>query len=317
MNYPNIHFQIALDALPSAFLLVDQEGVIQYANREIENLFGYARETLVGNSIEILIPTNMQAQHQRDRSVFLQKPEPRPMGKGRYLHAVRRDRSIFPVEIGLNPINFDESVYVLCSVIDMTFQKKQEEKLLHLTQELEMANKQLSHLAMTDQLTGLLNRHAFFEQFVRQYKLAARAKHSLSLLILDIDHFKSINDQYGHLVGDETLQSVAKLLSNIARTTDILARYGGEEFVLVLPATGRYGALELAERCRSAIKSFPGPHKRVTVSIGIATVLPSSSGKEDIVALTKKMLAAADKALFYSKENGRDRVTHVSDILGT
>lgn len=308
----NLRFEVLLDASPVAFFMVDQDGLIQLINEKAENLFGYKREFLIGKSIEMLVPPNVHVQHQKDRISFFQNPKVRSMGTGRHLRAVRQDGLNFPVEIGLNPIVFAENTFVLCSVVDLTYQKQVEERMIQLAKELESANKRLAEMAITDRLTGIPNRRAFDEQINRYIQLASRTKYSISLLLIDIDHFKKINDKYGHLVGDETLTGVAKLIKDNARASDFAARFGGEEFALILPDTDKIGALQMAERVHQVIESHPWQYEKVTVSIGASTILPTKSTQK--IEHIQRLITSADHALYYSKDNGRNQTNHASDI---
>jgi two-component system cell cycle response regulator len=166
----------------------------------------------------------------------------------------------------------------------------------------------LEVLATTDHLTLALNRRAFMERLTAEMDRARRYALSVALLMVDIDHFKRVNDTYGHLVGDEVLREIAKTLQREARTVDVVARYGGEEFCVILPETSVEGATALAERVRARIAAQPAmPDKdyrglHVTVSIGVATIPnPRVNSPEDLIAL-------ADEALYRAKAEGRNRV---------
>ena len=164
---------------------------------------------------------------------------------------------------------------------------------------------QAERLATTDGLTGLLNRRTFNAQLHGRLREAQRYGRPLSLLLLDIDHFKKVNDSYGHPAGDAVLRSVAAMLAKQARETDIVARYGGEEMALILPETDGWGAHAIAERIRKAVAAAPHPTDqgalRVTVSAGLATWPGSGDAAE-------QLLDAADKALYRAKQGGRNRV---------
>jgi diguanylate cyclase (GGDEF)-like protein len=167
--------------------------------------------------------------------------------------------------------------------------------------ELEAANRRLEGLASTDGLTGLLNHRAFFDAF----ELATsqqQAKFPISVILLDVDDFKSYNDTYGHPEGDVVLRNVARALTSQTRNTDVVARYGGEEFVILLKNTSAERAGMVAERMRAAIEGTRWPHRRVTASFGVATIVDNSENGVDLVAI-------ADQALYVSKRNGKNRVT--------
>ncbi|MCX6362895.1 MAG: GGDEF domain-containing protein [Actinobacteria bacterium] len=167
--------------------------------------------------------------------------------------------------------------------------------------ELEAQKLKLEELATTDTLTGAYNRRKFNDLTLVELERARRYEHPLSLLILDIDHFKHVNDTYGHEAGDEVLVVLAGLMRAGIRATDSLARWGGEEFVVLSPGVTVEGAAELAERLRVAAGTYEHASSgTVTVSIGVAQYRPGETPDE--------LFARADLALFRAKEGGRDRV---------
>ena len=168
--------------------------------------------------------------------------------------------------------------------------------------ELEKANAELEALATLDGLTGIKNRRAFGQRLEEEVARATRYSLPLTLLMLDVDHFKSYNDTFGHPEGDEVLKQVARTLEHCARETDLVARYGGEEFVVLLPQTDAAGALTIAERIRRAILETEWSRRSVTVSVGVAHLLP-------VVDTGSHLIARADRALYQSKAGGRNRVT--------
>jgi diguanylate cyclase (GGDEF)-like protein len=164
-------------------------------------------------------------------------------------------------------------------------------------------HRQLQRLVTVDSLTGLRNRRWLDDAFARQLSRAARANQPLSLLMIDIDRFKQVNDTYGHPAGDAVLRRVAHTLATGLRPQDSLARYGGEEFAVLLPGLGQPQALQVAERLRLAIQANGAEGKRdnvtqITVSIGVAT----ATREESLAALVQR----ADKALYRAKESGRN-----------
>lgn len=188
-----------------------------------------------------------------------------------------------------------------------------EQRVQARTQELEKANRKLEELSNTDQLTGLNNRRFLETVLHEEWTRCKRYGHPLSLILLDIDFFKKVNDVHGHQAGDTCLQLVAQRVSASTRwPSDRVARYGGEEFCMVLPETDADGAATVAERIRDAVAAEPvvvdGKSLRVTVSLGVYTAAPGDErGVEQLVH-------CADLALYASKENGRNRVTPFSQI---
>ena len=196
-----------------------------------------------------------------------------------------------------DPVNGEPRVYVL-SMRDITGRKVLEEKL--------------SALAMTDALTGLWNRRAFDQSLRREWKRTVREESQLSLLLLDIDHFKPFNDRYGHPVGDVCLCTVASAISDSVRASDIVCRWGGDEMAIILPATEGLGAFRAAEKVRSAIQTLrfrsnknSGDWVSVTASIGVATTMPQPDGT---ITTPPDLLLAADRALYKAKREGQNRV---------
>ena len=170
---------------------------------------------------------------------------------------------------------------------------------------LQQANAQLEHLASTDSLTGAANRREFMQRAEQEIARVLRNNNNLCLLSMDLDHFKKVNDEYGHQVGDEVLKSVISVCEHVLRPGDLLGRVGGEEFAVLLPETAFDQAMIVAERLRSAIEAHQTQCNDIkvkcTVSIGLATFDPE---QDSLNALLKK----ADDQLYQAKNNGRNRV---------
>ena len=167
-------------------------------------------------------------------------------------------------------------------------------------------HEQIYRTAITDELTNLANKRYFAEGFAREFSRAQRHARPLSLLVIDIDHFKRVNDAHGHHVGDLTLRAVADAVSSNARSNDLAARYGGEELVVLLPETSITQALALAERLRAAIAACVVRYRdatvSVTVSIGCAERRESDSTPDDL-------FDRADRQAYAAKDAGRNRVS--------
>ncbi len=191
-----------------------------------------------------------------------------------------------------------------------------ESKVRERTRELDQARLHAEKLASQDSLSGLLNRRAFFQQGKSEVHRAQRYNQPLTVMMLDIDHFKQINDQHGHAAGDQVITTVAGILNDILRESDIKARIGGEEFAVVLIQTPRNKALHLAERIREEIQHTPASHQgntvNITASFGIAEVTSEIHGDSTL----DQLLARADKALYWGKNNGRNRVTGYTATAG-
>ncbi|WP_245472516.1 sensor domain-containing diguanylate cyclase [Rhizobium jaguaris] len=188
----------------------------------------------------------------------------------------------------------------LVVVSDITSMKHSEEQLKQVAHEMR-------GLAYIDSLTGLANRRVFDDVMLKEFALARRSRSPLSLLLLDIDHFKTYNDTYGHLEGDKCLKAIGDALRSVlVRPSDLAARFGGEEFAIVLPGTDRDGAMRLAEALRSTLHLLAIPHRAsnksiVTASIGVVSMSDTSTFTNPV-----ELVEAADHALYDAKTNDRD-----------
>ena len=178
---------------------------------------------------------------------------------------------------------------------------------------LKRAQEQLTRLAITDGLTGLANRRHFDDRMTQEHARHARSGGELSIILLDVDHFKAFNDTYGHISGDGCLTRVAGAISGVVtRATDLVARYGGEEFVCLLPMTNHRGAIAIAEKVRKAVSKLAIPHSQssvadhVTISLGVITTRCISDRS------LSNILALADEQLYAAKSSGRNRVCAAS-----
>lgn len=176
----------------------------------------------------------------------------------------------------------------------------------------ERSKQALIHKSLHDALTGIPNRRAFDERLEHSWKVSREQNKPISLILIDIDAFKSYNDTYGHLEGDACLRKVAQVLQSVVVHPALVARYGGEEFAVVLPVEKASEATELADRIRESIINLQIPHRAyhplgiVTVSLGVATIVP------DLYESEKELIHRADQALYQSKDKGRNRVTVVN-----
>lgn len=192
------------------------------------------------------------------------------------------------------------------------FLQRQTLRLLRANEEKTALNRQLENLAVTDMLTAITNRRGFDVRLAQEWRRLRRERRPLSLLLLDVDHFKQFNDLYGHPAGDECLRLVAETIElAIRRPGDIAARWGGEEFAVILLDTDPEGAARVAETVRAAIEALAIPHggcssMRVTASIGVATVIPTPE------ISSRLLIGLADEALYQAKHQGRNRICCVT-----
>ena len=313
-------FRVLLETLPDAIIICDRQGRILLINGQAENLFGYSPAELSHRTIEILVPHRVQSAHRKHREQYVRDPHTRPMGQGGpmaeggRLYARRKDGSEFPVEISLGPLTTEQGQLTIGIIRDVSVRQENEDIIKRQNEELQIANRMLSELAMVDDLTGLKNKRALREQLAEEIVRYIRYQTPLSIFMLDIDHFKEYNDEFGHPAGDMLLKALAALLRDLTRDVDYVTRYGGEEFLILLPNTGAEAAVRVAERYRLAIESAMWPHKGITASFGTATMAPHGNelgkerGADDLNG--NDLIAQADIALYESKRAGRNRVSH-------
>ncbi|MCM3629577.1 sensor domain-containing diguanylate cyclase [Paenibacillus glycanilyticus] len=318
---------ILLNEAPCGYFSITDKGLIHTVNQTLLTMLGYDREELLERHIE-------SAMSLANRMFFHTYFYPYIQLYGQvnemYLTFRTKDGKDLPVLLnGIRRIR-DGNAVIDCVALEMRKRIEHEKDIMKTKQQLEALyqetneanhrlellharyekkqqellelNVRLETLASTDPLTGLRNRRFFQEQLEKYTALSEQSGAALSLCIIDIDRFKSINDTYGHPVGDLVLTRLAQLLQEQSAGNTVVARFGGEEFVILLPGLNQGQALAAAERYRSATETTPLGDLRITVSIGAATFRAGESGLS--------LLQQADQALYLSKNNGRNRVTH-------
>ena len=287
-------YRLLAESASDMIVRVDRNLVRTYVSPSCRN-FGYEPEDLVGLASHTLI-------HEEDsaaaRQILMRTVEEQVEGELVYRLRHKSGRYTW-VESHVSPV--EEGGY-LAVTRDIDKRKQDEQKR-------EESQQALAHLAATDGLTKLANRRIFDESLLKGWHDAARAGKPLSLLMMDVDHFKAYNDHYGHQAGDNVLVKVAQQISRqVKRASDTTARYGGEEFAVLLPTTDLYGAIEVAESIRKALWDADLEHalssqERLTISIGVATAMPSLGGSSP-----EALIKAADDELYRGKQGGRNRV---------
>jgi diguanylate cyclase (GGDEF)-like protein/PAS domain S-box-containing protein len=297
-------FRGTLDRLAEGVFLIDPvtERFVD-GNAALLAMLGYTAAEFVAldpAAVVAGLTPKEYARHVRDVRAEIARTGRCDLGRMRYR---RKDGGEIAVDVRVSLVPNGESVLHAVVVRDVTAELEAEERLLAYQAELEEANARLQALAVTDGLTGVRNRAALDERLADEFARSVRHGRPLSLVLLDVDHFKAFNDAYGHPAGDDVLRRVAGVLGRTVRCTDLVARYGGEEFAVLLPDTELAGAMVLAERCRRAVAAEPWERRLVTVSIGVATVTGDTPTADDLVR-------RADEALYRSKQAGRNRVYH-------
>jgi len=293
----NENMLFELNAIPQ--MVVNKDRVIIRVNRKFTQLFEYTSDEILGNQTSLLTPS-LEKFHEYQQ-YFAQTKE--GIIKSEELEYKKKSGELFWVKLEGNPINQDKNnLFILWSFLDIT-------KEVNLRMELLHANERLQTLADKDPMTKLFNRRYYNQEIKTNFLLAQRYETPLSLFILDIDHFKRVNDTYGHTIGDEVIKMVAYEMQKLVRKTDIPTRYGGEEFVIILPHSTLEDAFLVAKRLRENISkrelSFTINEEEVnffiTVSIGVASFKKEDTNPDEI-------LQRADKALYTVKESGRNNV---------
>jgi len=285
-----------IDSAFDGIITINENGIISSFNPAASTIFGYAADEVIGKNINLLVPSPHREMHNDYLRRYIETREAHVIDKPREVEAVRKDGTAFPLSLCIGAKQYSDHWMFTGIVRDITERKKMEGEL--------------EKMAVTDALTGIYNRGYFNRHLVTEFNRSKRYDVPLSLIILDIDHFKAVNDTYGHPAGDALLIAVATELHKLARDTDIVARYGGEEFVLILPQTDGQSALILAERLRKAVAEIAVSADKemisVTISLGLACIPGSEADSPD------HYLRIADRALYQAKETGRNKT-----VLGT
>ena len=283
----------------------DPDGRYDLVNKKWEEVTGLSRDAVLGRTDVELFPGPVgRTFRQLDQRVL-------------QLGQVKEEEEVLPgpggercfLSIKFPLLAPDRSVRGLCGMsAEITQRKLDEQRIQELVAQLQVERDYAQARAQTDGLTLLANRRQFDEVLNNEFYRLKRSGAPLSLIMLDVDHFKAFNDLYGHLAGDDCLRRIAHALQGIVgRTSDLAARYGGEEFAVVLPETGQAGALTMAERVRRTVAELAIPHlgnsagDHVTVSLGVV------SGAAASLASTDRLIQLADEALYRAKQEGRNR----------
>lgn len=304
----------ALRSAANGIVITDRGGTITWVNPAACAITGYAAEELVGRHTRAL----KSGQH--EPAFYASIWETVLAGRtwsGTIVNR-RRDGALYHEEQTIAPVVDEqgEISHFIAIKQDVTERRLAEEALAQVREDLaarvaqiESLNEQLREQAIRDPLTGLHNRRCFHESIERDAAAAARRGEPIALLAIDVDHFKGVNDRFGHAIGDAALVALGELLRGFVRASDLACRFGGEEFVIALPGAGIVIAQRRAEELRAAFAALeiPGaPALRATISIGVCAV---RVGAESIEAA----LARADGALYEAKRGGRDRVVVAID----
>lgn len=294
-----LFFRLLEDAL-DAVIIIDEQCRIRYINGAMRALSGYASGELLGQTLNGLLPDAVGAQHDNLVLNYIRSSRSSSvLGKIREFAIRHRDAQMIPIEMKALDLGVVDGMrYFGAFLLDVRERRELAAKNASLLAQLEQQ-------ALYDALTSLPNRRAYEAQAEQAMARAARSAAALSVGVADLDHFKKINDRYGHAVGDAVLRTVAQVLRDTGRITDVAARLGGEEFGLLFPDASLQQAYQVAERIRAAVAAAvtvlpDGSPLHVTISIGVASLVQGAS--------LDAAISDADKALYAAKHQGRNKV---------
>lgn len=291
---------VILDSITDAFFAVDKQWYYTYLNKEAEKYLGFSFEVVKGRSIWAINPYLMQTKLYELCQQVMEQGEPAEFTELDKLHGSWLEYRVFPSRNGI-------SVYFR----DVTERIVAEEQLKEANKKLQMANRLLTDFSYTDGLTGVYNRRYFDQMMIQEWERVKREKSPLALIMLDVDYFKSYNDAYGHLAGDECLQKVTLAIQEaVTPPLAVVARYGGEEFGVILPMTELRKAEFIGEQIRRRVELLAIPHaassvsRVVTCSLGVAICSIDDVHDSD----PHMLVAKADTELYRAKQLGRNRL---------
>lgn len=291
-------FRAFMNASPFLSYIKDAAGRLLFYNRAFAQRFGVSEYAWLGRTDDQL--------WSRKLTKSLRTHDLEVMAGGRMVeteeHIRNTDGSVSSLRSFKFPCHDSAGNVLLAGVaVDVSEEVAHQIELERYHRELEEANDQLRKLAVTDELTGLRNRRSFEERLVMEFSMARRRKRELSVLLIDVDNFKTINDRWGHAAGDEVLRRLGAILRTTVRLPDLPARYGGEEFVVLLPESGEESAMGLARRVMQRVATEEWENEALTISVGMASVSESLENGFQLVEL-------ADEALYAAKRAGKNRV---------
>ena len=298
-------YKSIFDASPDAIVMFDINYRILIASKSANEVLGFEGDCLVGeNILQFFVDKESKRIEKNIRRVFNENN----IGTTNYRGKKNNNSTIYEVNSRAIKDENGNSINLVSIIRDVTQKvileevlEAREKQYKELAKELERKNISLSERVSIDNLTGIKNRYYFDERIKEEVDLAKRQKASFSLLLFDLDHFKLVNDNFGHDVGDKVLKRVTDAVSKIIRSYDIFARWGGEEFVVLMPNTTEAEAVPAAEKIRKTVEDISHPDiEKITISIGIAIW----EADDDV----DQIFVKADKALYTAKNQGRNRV---------
>ncbi len=290
-------YRAVFDSANDAIISADGAGNMVDWNLGAARIFGYSEDEVQGQPITMLLPERYQAGHLTGMARIQANREKHVIGKTVELEGRRKDGYEFPLELSLSEWQVDGKTAFTAVIRDIT--------------ERNRLKKALQQQASTDELTGIFNRRHFQQLAHRELKRAARLDHPLAIVLMDIDHFKAVNDTLGHAAGDQVLLAFTKICQRNIREIDVFARFGGDEFALLLPETNPPQAFTVVERIRMAITAHSIDLDGNLVSISISSGISNLSNEDETF---DNLLSQADQALYRAKETGRNNVVQYVEL---
>ena len=296
-------------------VVLDDENRIVLANNSFRKQVGKRLEELQGREVDEL-PWRFDSPEQLSpwKNALLADKDSPQVGVKMSLAPQEQNERTYLVNVSAILSKDGQKRGTIASFDDITLLERKKEELSRMLLEIKQSrnelarhNQELHYLATRDPLTGCLNRRSFFETLEKLWNAADRYQQPLSCCMVDVDHFKSVNDQHGHSVGDEVLRRVAKAICDAARDADVVCRYGGEEFCVLLPQTDIDQAGRAAERLRSAIEQLAFDNLCITASVGVSSM-------DQDAAEPQEMVDQADQCLYVAKRCGRNQVMRWDDV---
>ncbi len=284
-------FRTVLTGALDAIVMIDGHGKVTFWNKAAERIFQYSENEMLGeNPHDVIMPSVFYKDHKKAYSHFQETGKGGIIDKTIELSALKKNGEEFPIELSLSAVQIKEQWCAIAVIRDISERKQMEAEL--------------TRLATTDPLTGVDNRRSFMEKADHEIRRAQRYGVTLAMILMDIDFFKKINDQYGHQAGDIVLQKMAQAVKSALRDSDIFGRIGGEEFAIILIETEQQTALRTAERLRSLIETLNINTVKEAVQITVSIGLTFFKDGDDISTLSKR----SDEALYTAKRNGRNQI---------
>jgi len=295
LNISMKRFEAVVNNAYDGIITIDEQQNVKLFNEAAQSMFGYSEQEIIGEPLTKLLPEKYQAKHHGYVEGFKRSQvDSRPMQTRAAVQGLRKDGSEFAIEVTISKIRIADNVEFTAVIRDIS-EKNQ------LLEELILSSRR-------DPLTELYNRRYFTELLQSEITRSRRFKRGFSLLMLDIDHFKSINDRFGHACGDAALIAFSKTVTNSTREVDTRCRWGGEEFLVLLPEIPKETAMLVAEKIRKNVENletiYEGDLIKLTVSIG----LEYFSGDDIEIS---NMVNKVDQLLYKAKNTGRNKISTV------